>query len=231
MIVTVIRNCEVIDIMLWTSIQDLLNVTRLQVSNKVNINFSWMSISILTSSMRPCSRPMVSGRLASLLLLAFSTLRGKLHRQAGREPSWLRLKARQLFFEIRTDHQLEVVACCRYVHWCLSFERKKMICQMKTTKIWLAHKAVVSHVYTTNKRTNKQTNKQKVWGSNPSWGLSMWSLHVLCISASLFCSNVASSHWPKTCTKGCASLNRACRDWTDAASAHEPEVLHHTCCL
>lgn len=53
---------------------------------------SLVAVSILTSSMRPCSRPMVSGRLASLLLLAFRTLRGKLHRQAGREPSWFRLK-------------------------------------------------------------------------------------------------------------------------------------------
>lgn len=46
----------------------------------------------LTSSMRPCSRPMVSGRPPSLLLLALRTLRGKLERQAGREPSWFRLQ-------------------------------------------------------------------------------------------------------------------------------------------
>lgn len=54
-------------------------------------------IKLHTSSIRLCSCPMVSGRLSSLLLLALRTLRGKLHRQGGREQIWFRLQQKRIF--------------------------------------------------------------------------------------------------------------------------------------
>lgn len=54
----------------------------------------------LTSSMRPRSCPMLSGRLTSLLLLALKTRRGKPDRQAGSEPSWFRLQTQTISYNM-----------------------------------------------------------------------------------------------------------------------------------
>lgn len=119
---------------------------------KVSLECAWnASASILTSSMRPCSRPMVSGRLTSLLLLAFSTLRGKLHRHAGREPSWLRLKDRQ--FHTASNDKLDVLLHCRYFCFGVSV-LSKMKCRMKKDNA-VGSTAVVTHLNTANEQKTK----------------------------------------------------------------------------
>lgn len=111
-----------------------------------------------TSSIRLLSCPMVSGRLSSLLLLALRTLRGKLHRQGGREQIWLRLQQKE------------------HLELCHSHDAASLICKWLTSH-WrlkeLHHRPVVQLVCLWNHHHVHETKLACTWYLK-TWATAGW---------------------------------------------------------